>query len=111
MTRDIVDRIELDAQGRLHVVPRTETFPFIWREAMEVHWNFERGSLYSPSPQTWSYGRWLVHILSAARGQGSHLEVTAETEWVHMEPALQAQMLACLASSTGTSTSSQEARK
>ena len=100
MTRDPVTRIEIDEEGRLHVVPRSEEFPFVWREALEVHWDSENDSLYSPSPRTWSYGQWLVNILTAAREQGCQLDVTTETEWLNVPLNVRKQMQENLTSST-----------
>lgn len=93
MKRDIVARIEIDSEGRLHVVPASETFPYIWREAMEVHWDTDRRSLYGPPPRDWSRAQWLRQILDAAREQGCELLITEETEWSGVEPAVTAEMV------------------
>lgn len=110
MKRDTVARIELDAMGRLHIVPRSQEFPFIWREAMEVHWDAETGSLYSPPPRRWlygpikwSYGQWLLHVLSAARAQGYELEVSPDTKWVNVDPGARREMLERLVNSQAES--------
>ena len=93
MRRDVVARIEIDSEGRLHVVPASETFPHIWREAMEVHWDTDRHSLYGPPPREWSRARWLRQILDAAQTQGCELLVTDETEWIGVEPAVKAELV------------------
>ena len=73
MDRDEIAEIVIDAAGQLHVVPASHAFPYIYREAMEVHWDPERHSLYSPPPREWSYSRWFQQILVAAREQGCEL--------------------------------------
>ena len=85
MTRDDIAHVEIDAAGRLHVVPRTQAFPYIWREAMEVAWDPERNSLRSPKPREWSYAQWYVQLLEAARQQGVHLAPTASTAWGNVD--------------------------
>ena len=67
MTTDRIAELAIDDAGRLCVKPTTATFPFIWREAMEVHWDPHGGFLYSPKPREWSYADWLRQILSAAK--------------------------------------------
>lgn len=93
MRQDTVTCIEIDADGRLHVVPTATPFPYIWREAMEVHGDPERRSLYGPPPRKWSRARWLRQILDAARAQGCDLLITDETQWHGVEPETNAEML------------------
>ena len=93
MRRDTIAQIEIDASGRLHVVPTSETFPYIWREAMEVYWDADRRSLYGPPPREWSRAQWLRQILDAAQAQGCELLVTDETEWIGVEPAVKAELV------------------
>lgn len=61
---------------------------------MEVQWDAERFSLYSPVPREWSYSQWFAHILAAAREQGTHLEVTDETVWMGIDLGMRNEMLA-----------------
>ncbi|HTN93879.1 MAG TPA: hypothetical protein VMJ33_04795 [Gallionella sp.] len=49
MERDAISEIGMDDEGRLYVAPETKTFPYIYREAMEVHWN-EIGAISSRRP-------------------------------------------------------------
>ena len=101
MRRDTIARIEIDADGRLHVAPSTETFPYIYREAMEVHWDPGRSTLYGPPPREWSRARWLRQILDAAREQSCDLLVTHETEWVGVGPEVKAELLHEVRSASG----------
>jgi hypothetical protein len=39
METDSIAEIAIDEVGRLCVRPSTASFPFTWREAMEVHWD------------------------------------------------------------------------
>jgi len=93
MQRDAIADIEIDATGQLHVVPASSTFPYIYREAMEVHWNPERSSLYSPVPREWSYARWFEQIIAAAREQGCLLHLTASTSWRNIPESVKAEFL------------------
>ena len=93
MRQDEIARVEIDANGRLHVVPLSCSLPFVWREAMEVHWDPKRRSLYAPPPREWSRARWLRQIVDAARTQGIELVVTEETKWVGVDPGDLAEMV------------------
>ena len=78
---DTIARVEIDPEGRLHVHPASTSFPFAYREAMEVAWESSGGSLSSPVPREWGYDRWFRQILSLAAAQGVCLVVTPATEW------------------------------
>jgi hypothetical protein len=86
MDKDSISEIRIDDQGRLCVAPESASFPYIYREAMEVQWDVGEGFLYSPLPREWSYARWFSQILEAARMQGVELSVTEHTKW-HGLPA------------------------
>ena len=96
MERDTIAELEIDADGKLHVVPSSRAFPYIYREAMEVHWDPARRSLFSPAPRDWSYSRWLQQILDAAREQGYELELSASTKWLNMDSGVKAELLQVL---------------
>jgi len=81
MQTDHILKVELDAEGRLHLVPESRSFPYIYREAMEVHWDAERCSLYSPIPRKWGYERWFSQIREAAKEQGVDLKIAETTQW------------------------------
>lgn len=84
MDRDAIAEIGIDAQGRLYVSPRTKTFPQVYRETMEVHWDRQGRYLYSPPPpraQLAAPNWWFDQILSAAREQGCELQIAMETTW------------------------------
>jgi len=93
MDRDEIAEIVIDAAGQLHVVPASHAFPYIYREAMEVHWDPERHSLYSPPPREWSYSRWFQQILVAAREQGCELYPNAGTIWRNVAESTRAEFL------------------
>lgn len=85
MEREAILEIGIDPAGRVYVVPRSSRFPLIYREAMEVQWDEERGFLHGPPPprgKLWPPTRWVEQIQAAAREQGCELEITAETRWV-----------------------------
>jgi hypothetical protein len=49
MRTDAIAAIGIDEDGSLWVKPATATFPFIYREAMDVKWDAERLRLSAPS--------------------------------------------------------------
>ena len=93
MERDTIAQVEIDGDGQLHVVPSARSFPYIYREAMEVHWDSSRNSLHSPKPKEWSYARWLQQILAAAAAQGCELQLAPGTKWLNVDPGIKAQLL------------------
>jgi len=95
MNRDEIAEIEIDGKGRLLVKPRTCRFPFIYREAMEVHWDNEANYLYSPPPREWSYVQWFKQILAAAREQSCDLYLSKGTAWSGISEALKQEIVNC----------------
>jgi len=93
MRYDTIAEIEIDGEGRLHVVPESHSFPHIYREGVEVHWDESRRSLYSPKPREWSYARWFSHILGTAEYQGCTLQVAPSTKWLNIDPGTKAELL------------------
>jgi len=81
MRTDRIAAIGIDESGSLWQRPGNEKFPFIYREAMEVHWDTVRNCLYSPVPRGWSYSDWYRQIVAAAREQGVILVQDNLTEW------------------------------
>lgn len=88
MQTDVIEAVGIDEGGSLWVRPATATFPYIYREAMEVHWDAERACLYSPKPREWPYTAWFRHIRDAAREQGVDLKLDPATAWVGVDPEL-----------------------
>jgi hypothetical protein len=86
---DTIEAVGIDEGGSLWVKPSTATFPYIYREAMEVHWNAERYCLYSPKPREWSYTAWFSQIVCAAHYQGVNLKLAQTTLWSGITPELQ----------------------
>ena len=93
MKQDHVAIVEIDSQGRLHVMPRKHEFPFVYREALEVSWDGERRSLHSPVPRDWTYTRWLEQIIAAANAQGVHLVLGQDTQWVNVPATVKADLM------------------
>lgn len=73
MQKDTIEAVGIDEGGSLWVKPAVATFPLIYREAVEVHWNAERQRLYGPKPSEWTYVAWFRQIRNAAREQGVEL--------------------------------------
>ena len=90
MHQDDIAEVGIDGRGRLYVCPATSTFPYIWREAMEVHWDVVGGFLYSPVPREWSYAEWFRQIVSAAREQACELRLTSHTRWTNVPDEVRA---------------------
>jgi hypothetical protein len=88
MDTDIIKNIGIDEEGKLYVSPQSKSFPMIYREAVEVHWNTEKSYLYSPKPRKWSYITWFQQIVSAAQMQDVNLILTKNTEWYNVPEEL-----------------------
>jgi hypothetical protein len=89
MRTDLIEAVGIDESGSLWLKPATATFPYIYREAMEVHWDVERKRLYSPKPREWPYPVWFRQIRDAAREQGVDLQLDPTTAWTGIAPELQ----------------------
>ena len=94
MRTDTIVAVGIDEDGSLWVRPATAIFPYIYREAMGVHWDAERRRLYSPKPREWSYARWFKQIRDAAGAQGVDLALRATTSWTGVDPVVR-QALTC----------------
>ena len=94
MLTDKIKEIGVDNDGRLYVRPCTQSFPYIYREAMEVQWDSERGILYSPPPREWSYVDWFKQIHSAAKEQGVLLRLSQDTTWIDVPEAIRSDIIA-----------------
>lgn len=81
-----IKEVSLDSAGRIFVFPQSASFPYIYREAMEVTWDSAAKALHSPVPREWSYSRWFQQIVAAAKEQGCSLVLTENTHW-HNVPA------------------------
>lgn len=93
MRQDTIAVIEIDGAGQLHVVPSSQAFPYIYREAMEVNWDTVRLSLHSPKPREWSYGRWFQQILAAAHAQECDLRLAESTQWLNVDRGIKDEFL------------------
>ena len=100
MTIDNVVAIGIDSAGSLWLRPSNASFPLIYREAMQVHWDEKRKCLYSPTPREWPYVMWFKQIVDAAREQGTELQLTGVTVWTGIDTALQQDILAAQKSSS-----------
>ncbi|OYW16526.1 MAG: hypothetical protein B7Z39_00665 [Novosphingobium sp. 12-64-8] len=88
MQTDMIEAVGIDENGSLWLKPATATFPFIYREAMEVHWDPQRRCLYGPRPREWPYAAWFRQIRDAAREQGVDLRLDRTTSWTRVDPEL-----------------------
>ena len=84
MNPDPIAEIEIDRDGRLRVVPSSNTYPLIYREAVEVHWDSTGRFLYSPPPREWSYFDWFKHIIDTA----GDLVLSPDTKWINVPDQL-----------------------
>ncbi|MFC0682862.1 hypothetical protein ACFFGH_33945 [Lysobacter korlensis] len=93
MDEDLIAAVELDPEGRLHVTPAIRSFPYAYREGMEVSWDPLRRSLHSAPPRAWSYGRWFQQILALAEAQGTRLVLHRGTAWFNVPEAIRVELL------------------
>jgi len=89
MEKDTIKTIEIDNEGRLHLITSQVTFPMIYRTATEVHWNPQKHSLYSPKPIDWNYEMWYDHIVKVAEAECyCKLELSEKTTWLNVPEKL-----------------------
>ena len=84
MNADSVAEVAIDDEGRLRIVPSTNSYPMIYREAVEVHWDATGRFLFSPKPREWSYLDWFKHIVDVAGA----LSLSAGTKWTNVPDEL-----------------------
>jgi hypothetical protein len=89
---DLIEVVGIDEEERLYLKPATETFPMIYREAMEVHWNSEHKYLFGAKPRKWGYIEWYQQIIKAVAEQGCKLVLSPNVSWVNVPSELQAQI-------------------
>jgi hypothetical protein len=101
MERDAISEIGIDDEGRLYVAPETKAFPYIYREAMEVHWDEAGHYLFAPPPPRAQLAEpiwWFQRILSAAKEQGCELCFSSNTKWHNVPVELQSEVVTFLES-------------
>lgn len=86
---DEIEEVGIDGDGRIYVRPRTAEFPYIYREAMEVHRDGARCRPHGALPRQWCHAEWLEQILKAAAEQGCSLKFTSKTTWINRPAHLQ----------------------
>ncbi len=84
--------VGIDEAGRLCVAPSSHSFPFIYREAVEVHWDAQGAFLYSPMPREWTYLDWFKQIVSAGELQGCALQLSGDTKWNNVPEELRGEI-------------------
>lgn len=101
MERDTISEIGIDGEGRLYVAPETKAFPYIYREAMEIHWDETGHYLFAPplpraqlATPVW----WFQRILSAAKEQSCELCFSSNTKWNNVPAELQSKIVTFLES-------------
>lgn len=96
MVEDEIAAIVIDEQGRLRVIPASATFPYIYREAMEVGWDPDGSFLYSPIPKEWTYMRWYQQIIATTKEQGYELVLSAATVWENVPDSVRREITASI---------------
>lgn len=89
---DLIVEVGIDRKERLYVKPKNKSYPMIYREAVEVHWDQEGRFLYSSKPREWSYFDWFTHILSVADPFADSLMISEETKWKEIPEKLRSKI-------------------
>ncbi len=93
MVEDEIVEVGIDPYGKLYVRPAYQSFPYIYRAAMEVGWDPVRGALFSPEPRQWSQLDWFRQILAAIADEyGVRLRIGAATAWTNVPELLRMQI-------------------
>jgi hypothetical protein len=90
---DLIQAVGITKDGALWVKPATASFPLIYREAMEVHWDEREQRLFGAKPRQhpdldFSQLQWFRQILAAAQEQGVQLVIGEKTDWSNTPPEL-----------------------
>lgn len=89
MQDETIAEVGVDEEGRLYVRPSAMSFDYIYRAAMEVHWDAVERRLFSPKPREWTYTQWFAQIVAAAADEyGVCLKVTPTTVWSNVPDQL-----------------------
>lgn len=89
MNLEKISEIAIDDSGRLIVKPTKQEFDYIYRSALEIHWDSKKKCLYSPKPREWTYLDWYKQIMAAVESEyGYELILTAETKWTNAPATL-----------------------
>jgi hypothetical protein len=93
MVEDEIAEVGIDQDGKLCVRPTNQSFPYIYRAAMEVGWDPVRGVLFGTKPREWSHLDWFRQILAAVADEyGVRLRVGAATAWSNVPELLRMQI-------------------
>jgi len=84
MSADFIAVVSIDEHDRLLIYPEKNTYPMIYREAVEVHWDPSGRFLYSPKPREWTYLDWFKHIISTVKD----LRLFSTTRWSNVPESL-----------------------
>jgi hypothetical protein len=98
MKKDLITDVGIDQTGRFYIKPSSIKFPYIYREAMEVHWDAKQNFLHSPATERalswdWTYLDWFKQITNAAEEQGYSLRISKATKWNNVAEPLKKQIL------------------
>jgi hypothetical protein len=96
MDRDAIAEIGIDDKGRPYMTPSTRAFPYLYREAMEVHWDDQENYLHAPLPARAQLAQpiwWFERILAAAREQDCELYIDQHTKWHNVPSQLRSEIL------------------
>lgn len=93
MNHDNILEIGINENEGLYIKPATAMFPYIYREAIEVHWNEINNYLYGPKPKKWTHLDWYKQIQSGAKIQSYDLLITEKTLWVNIPEKLKLEIM------------------
>ena len=92
MTTDFIAEVGIDEKRQLFARPSTATFPYIYREAVDIHWEPKRRYLHATKPRDWSYLECFQHIIGAAALQSCDLRLAPSTVWSSIPADLRTQI-------------------
>jgi hypothetical protein len=91
-----IEDISIDSTGRLLVHPAmgpSDSYAYIYRSAMGVHWLTKERSLVAPTPKEWSYLAWFQQIVKAVADEyGDHLVLSDTTRWSNVPGEIKAEI-------------------
>ena len=92
MTIDSIAEVGIDEKRQLFARPSTAKFPYIYREAVDIHWEPKRAYLHATEPRDWSYLQCFQAIVGAAALQGYDLRLVPSTAWSRIPAELRSEI-------------------
>ena len=95
MNKELIYKIFIDDDSKLHLVLPNEDLSMIYRFAKGIYWDSEYSSLHFIEKKEWSYLDWYKHILKVVKENCSlDLYASDETIWENIPTEIRIEITA-----------------